>query len=179
MILLAFQALCGSLYQQLGLVVAVFMAGLAAGAWAAASWNVNPKQNNIPGTFPIQSPERKLAVLAAALAAVSLMLIPGLSGISRLAGSGASLWLVQLVILAMTFVVAGVVGAEFPMAVRATGGEGAAASAKIYSADFLGASLGGWLAATWLAPTLGLANVCLLTGGINLVCAALLWIIRR
>ena len=179
MILLAFQALCGSLYQQLGLVVAVFMAGLAAGAWAAASWNVNPEQNNIPGTFPIQSPERKLAVLAAALAAVSLMLIPGLSGISRLAGSGASLWLVQLVILAMTFVVAGVVGAEFPMAVRATGGEGAAASAKIYSADFLGASLGGWLAATWLAPTLGLANVCLLTGGINLACAALLWIIRR
>ena len=56
-LLLGVQIICGALYQQLGVIVATFMAGLAVGAWMARQW-----------------PARRLAGLAVAVAVFALMI---------------------------------------------------------------------------------------------------------
>ena len=83
-LLLAFQMLYGSLYRQVGLVVSVFMAGLAAGAWTAARGE--------PGPFPtrrLAAAGLAIAVLAAAIPlGNSCLRNHGLSGPCRVPGPG-------------------------------------------------------------------------------------------
>jgi spermidine synthase len=167
-LLLGLQALCGSLYQQLGLVVTTFMAGLAAGAfWVgrhdlrtaperheparvarlrgrggasdlshavprppeggtltqrAPGNDSRPRQSSDPTgglhTNPAASlsPARKLALAAFGLAALALALPVCLHGLSQWDSARHSPLLVQAAILLMTFLVALLVGMEFPLA---------------------------------------------------------------
>src|ERR1017187_8812385 len=58
-LLLGFQVLYGSVYRQVGLIVTVFMAGLASGAWAAVR------------AAPRVAPVRGLTLLGLAIAALA------------------------------------------------------------------------------------------------------------
>lgn len=99
-------------------------------------------------------------------------------GLSRI-GAGGSPVGVQLSIYILTFLLAGLVGAVFPLASRAisqpsaeTGNpEAAAVAATIYSADFLGACLGALLVSAVLIPLLGVAAVCWITAALNVLAA--------
>ena len=168
-LLLAFQALCGSVYRQLGVIVTLFMAGLAAGAMLAD--RLRPR-----------APGRLVANLGFALAALG-----GLTPIVLSALAGAEGWLaspagVQAVIGLLTFLLAGLVGTQFPIAGRAElataslagdgPGAGAAAASRLYTADFVGASLGALLAGTLLVPLLGVAMVCVLAAALNAAATA-------
>ncbi len=157
-LLLGFQMFYGSLYQQVGLVVTVFMAGLAIGAWRAA------------GRPVVVSAGRGLAWLALAVAAFAALLplvLPRLSGLGDIAGQGA--------MLLITFLLAAVVGAQFPLAAAASPGEATRVAARLFSADLTGAALGALLVSAWLIPVAGITMVCLLTAGLNLAAAGLAW----
>lgn len=157
-LLLAFQIFYGSLYRQVGLVVTAFMAGLAFGAWRTT----RPTAADVAG--------RRLAHLAFAVAAVAALLpllLPRLAGWGDLAGQGA--------MLLATFVLAAIVGAQFPLAAAASDGEPAPVAARLFSADLIGAALGAWLASAWLIPAAGITTVCLLTAGLNLAVATIAW----
>ena len=127
-LLLVYQTLYGSLYRQVGLVVTVFMAGLASGAWwANRRLNASP---HIPGWSGLTSrrssalrstrsafaPAQILALLALALAALAGLLPVVLRQLGRLdatigpplAGPG--------VVLLATFILALLVGSQFPLA---------------------------------------------------------------
>lgn len=178
-LLLGFQILHGSVYRQLGVIVTLFMAGLAAGAHVV-NWQV--KENGVglapipaaPGhpMAPLKRPQARtgpLACVAFAIAAFASLLPPGLQLLNHLGGSvWASLFL-QAIIGVLTFLLGALVGLEFPLASRLTAQGAAGTASRLYTADFLGACLGALLASTLFIPLLGVTATCLLTAGLNVI----------
>ncbi|MBI5686226.1 MAG: fused MFS/spermidine synthase [Verrucomicrobia bacterium] len=181
-LLLAFQILYGSVYQQLGIIVTVFMAGLAAGAFGMNRLVPRASRND-------------LARLAFAVAAFAALLPLCLMALARVGGSGGFL-LVQTVIALLTFLLAALVGMQFPLAGRVSATVAAvydrrnpslseqpavidrryssetdstATASRLYTADFIGACLGALLPSTLLIPLIGVPAVCLLIAALNAV----------
>jgi len=176
-LLLGYQMLYGSLYRQVGLVVTVFMAGLAAGAWWANRsmlWGgvAEPRRWRHSAMPPYI---RELALLALAIAALAALLPVILRQLGRLDVAVGTPLAGQGVVLLATLVLAVLVGAQFPLASAADPGEPAAKASRLYTADLVGAALGALLVSTLLIPLLGVTVVCLLTAGLNLAAAALVW----
>jgi predicted membrane-bound spermidine synthase len=86
---------------------------------------------------------------------------------SPLAGQG--------VVLLLTFLLAALVGSQFPLAGAVESGDMAATASRLYTADLVGASLGALLVSALLIPLLGVTTVCLLTAALNLLAAAIAW----
>lgn len=161
-LLLGFQVLYGSLYQQVGLVVTVFMTGLALGGLIANRGALNPHR---AGQWVLG-----LALGVAVLGAILPVALPRVGIADTLLGSS---WPGQLLILGGTFVLSLLVGAQFPLASLAAAGGGPVTGARLFSADLIGAALGALAVSTWLIPLFGVVNVCLLTAGLNIAAAAL------
>jgi spermidine synthase len=159
-LLLAFQVLCGSVYQQVGVIVTIFMAGLALGAVLA---------NRLPS---------KLSLLAFLIAAYAVLLPFALPLLSRLGGSAVSMGLIQSAVALLTLILGSLVGAQFPLANRSEFDGTGRGAARLYAADFVGACLGALLACTLLIPLIGMASVCLLTALLN-VAAGLVAGVKR
>jgi spermidine synthase len=145
-LLLAFQSLVGHLYHALGAMLAAFMTGMAAGAV-------------LGGRFAGR--KQGLAVALGALSAVAA-LVPGLLELARwLPGAGTFLILAGIVLAGTG------TGAIFPLAVRATEHEQAAA--RIYAWDLAGAAGAALLVSLLAIPLLGLFPVAALSAAL---CAA-------
>jgi len=197
-LLLGFQILYGSVYGQLGIIVTVFMTGLAVGAWMgnrlrATGMICHPERSEGPQslggseTTEICRPttdgpqrfrsaqndrlrkRRLLSVLAFAIAGLSVLVPLVLMTLGRLSGTAVGLVTVRAVIALLTFVLAMLVGIEFLVASQVEFVGGAATASRLYTADFVGASLGALLASTFLIPLIGVAAVCLLTAGLNVI----------
>lgn len=152
-ILIGFQALFGTLYRQVGVVMGVFMIAMAAGAWFG------------PGRWGPQTPAAGAAVVAVLATAM-----PGLlKAAGWMAGSPAFGWGGWVLIMGATAAVAWAVGALFAIAsvFRDESGRGG----RLVSADLLGASLGAWLASAWLVPAMGVVAVCALVAAANCLVA--------
>jgi hypothetical protein len=136
-VLLRYQAESGSLYQDIGLLLTSFMAGLAAGAFA------------FDRLASLRPPVRRWwgAVLLAALAALSGGLALGAEGggfLFRMAPAATILCLCGTL-------VAGLFGYASRMGVTDQG----QAVSPLYAADLLGGCLGSFLAGLLLLPLLG------------------------
>jgi len=160
-LLLGFQTLYGSVYRQVGLVVAVFMAGLAAGA----AWGIRKSAEAAGG-------RRALPVLGFAIATLAALLPVFLTAVGILDAASRSSILGQGLILGLTFVLAILIGAPFPLAAAFDPGEPQAVASRLYAADLAGAACGALLASAILIPLLGVVAVCLITAGLNLAAAA-------
>jgi spermidine synthase len=171
-LLLAFQVLCGSVYHQVGIIVTVFMAGLALGAWLS---------NQLPGhEAPSQTVLANLrfeisdfrfgglSMLALLIAAYALLLPFALPLLNQLGGSAASLFLVKALIVLLTLILAVLVGMQFPLASRLQFDGTIAGASRLYTADFVGAFLGALLTCTLLIPLVGVSGTCLLTALLNI-----------
>jgi spermidine synthase len=179
-LLLAFQVLCGSVYHQVGLIVTVFMLGLAVGAWRANRTVVRGAPDGPPlrpSVFGLRPPAL-LRLLAVAIAGYALCLPLILPALSRLGGTAVELLAIKTAIGALTFLLAALVGIQFPLANQIEAAAPAGLS-RLYTADFVGASLGALLACTLLIPLLGIPGVCLLTAALNVLAAAAMWLPRR
>ena len=178
-LLLGFQALYGSLYRQVGLVVTVFMAGVAIGAWRTqrmlARTDASARLPGVPFRSPAPSPRALLCALSAAIAVVAALLPAVLSHLGRLDSVVGTSLAGQSVVLLLTFSLAALVGALFPAAGAATPGEAAITASRLYTADFVGAALGALLVSTLLVPLLGATVVCLFTAALNFAAAAIAW----
>jgi predicted membrane-bound spermidine synthase len=142
-VLYAFQAASGTLYTGIALLVGLFMAGLAAGAYLGRRLLArNPNRGG----------------LIADVAALALMLV---------SGPVLSAALEQPWIIAAWSAVAGVVtGAAFPslLAVSAAsrGGDERRAAARFEAADHLGAALGAFVTSLIWLPVYGIVPTCLM-----------------
>lgn len=87
-------------------------------------------------------------------------------------GWGASPFAVKAIIALLTLVLATLAGMQFPLANRLEFDENLAGASRLYTADFVGAFLGALLASTLLIPWLGVAGVCGLTAGLNVLAGA-------
>jgi spermidine synthase len=203
-LLLAFQVLCGSVYHQVGVIVTVFMAGLAVGAMMAnrpsvrpfggaslgvrssafrRSGAIEPPEGGTPNQAdaarseraPYQRQARCLSHLAFAIAALALLLPALLFSLNRLSSAIPAFVVIQAVIALLTLFLAVLVGAQFPLANRLQFDGTATGASRLYTADFVGASLGALLASTLLIPLIGVTGVCLLTAALNALAGGVLF----
>ncbi|MDH7503563.1 MAG: fused MFS/spermidine synthase [Verrucomicrobiota bacterium] len=146
-LLLAVQVACGALYQQLGFVVAVFMAGLAMGGWLGreALW---------------LSPKRSLGRLVTGIGLYAVVLPWALQWIAGGAGGVVGMGVAMGWFLFLTAILAVLVGAVFPVAGRALAAEFVSSASRLYTADFVGAWLGAVLAGAVLIPVIGVTGMC-------------------
>jgi spermidine synthase len=182
-LLLSFQALYGSVYRQLGVIVTVFMAGLSAGAFwvhrrlpaSSCDGAVRPVGNAAAMRRVRSRRHQEVAVLALAIAACGSLLPFVLAGLGRLPSETGSLLAAQVAIPLLTFGVAALVGLQFAVAGQVDTGSVAGAAARLYTADLIGACLGAFVAGTLLIPLAGVIAVCFLVGALNAVAGSLAW----
>jgi spermidine synthase len=67
----------------------------------------------------------------------------------------------------LSFVLAAIVGSEFPAATRLAGGEAGATGARLYAADLLGAAAGAVLMGSVLVPLWGVPGAAGAVAGLN------------
>jgi len=170
-LIFAFQNSFGYVYEKVGLIVGVFMFGLAAGGLAAT---------RLVGRRPKQGLHAILAVNAALV--VFAVVLPGAIGLlsatgyhAQEAGFGLLVWLAG----ALT-------GAHFPLAahlIRRTGTALARTAGRLDWADHVGACAGALVTGVVLVPVTGLAGSCYLVAGLAgtslLLLAVSAWSARR
>ena len=184
-LLLAFQILCGSVYHQVGIIVTVFMAGLALGAVLAnrssrreealtEKSEIDQSLLTSAATSSKDCSRRNLAVLAFAIAGYAILLPFLLPWLNQMGGTTVSLFAIKAIIALLTLILAALVGAQFPLANRLEFDGSVSGASRLYTADFVGASLGALLASTLLIPLIGVMGVCLLTAALNLLGGAMI-----
>lgn len=160
LLILALQSIHGHVYQLIGILLAAFMGGAAAGAhWASGR--------------PARAAGRLFRRLEWALVAFTLLVVPGLWLARAIEPAAGAL----PVIFALTCAALGLaVGAQFTLALGWLAGEGdpAGTAGRIYGADLAGGCLGGVLAGTVLLPVLGFPGTALLLAAIKLGSASVL-----
>jgi spermidine synthase len=145
LLLLAFQAVYGYVYQQLAVVIAAFMAGMALGTWLA----MRP---------PARGGMRALAVTQLLAAAAPLLLL----ALFQAPGAG------RMAFPALAAVSGMLGGYEFAVASRMVPRPG-----KLYALDLAGSCLGAILFSIWLVPVFGFFRTAWLSAMVSLAPAAM------
>jgi len=160
-LLMGYQILYGCLYHRVGLIVALFMAGLGVGAFTMN--RLLPRR----GRRDLVLLEFAMALFAAALPVIlTLQIFPG-SAIGT------------VVIPLLAFVLGGITGLEFPLAGKVDFLSPTATASRLYTSDYLGAALGALLVSTLLIPVLGVTAVCLLAAGLNMVSGTVILLTKK
>lgn len=154
LLMYAFQVAYGSLFHSVGLLLALFMAGIAVGSWLAGRFRARYLGN---GDF--------MLCLEGGLVAFFLVFAGYFAMIDRNVAASATL---PAIVMGM-LLVGMLTGATYPVASRlygsSRGGGGAALSIQgagaIYSADLGGGFLGGVAGVFLLLPALGMTGSCL------------------
>ena len=158
-LLFAFQNHYGCLYQKIGIIVALFMAGLATGAQIM----------NRAMTGRTHNGQRVLLAWEMSITAFSLFLPFFLNLIFQAKTNFA---LSEVMFMGLVFGTGLLTGAEFPLVNDIVIKQGLAAGSsagRVNGYDHLGASLGGALTGTLFVPLLGFFQSCLFIAGLNFV----------
>ncbi|MHC1765757.1 MAG: fused MFS/spermidine synthase [Verrucomicrobiia bacterium] len=166
-LLLAVQTLVGAVYQQVAWVVTLFMAGLALGAWITTRWLTVASR-------VARTPRQMLGWLALSIAVIAGAFPGVLFALARWTASGAPSVATQSVLLVFTFGLAALVGAQFPVANQALQASTSLPAARLFNADFVGASAGALLASAFLLPLAGVSGTAWSAAGLNLVAGVVL-----
>jgi spermidine synthase len=155
-LLLAYQARSGALFERLGILLTAFMAGLAVGAWFVGRLL---SRRSRPGRV-----RRVTAALLAASAAIGVLTV-------ALVASGApmGLALAGVMLLGVGTTVAGL----FACAAAASAAEGGAGVGRLYGADLAGGALGSLVAGLALVPMAGLVPTAWLVAGLSIIAVIL------
>jgi spermidine synthase len=179
LLLLAFQAVYGYVYQQLAVVIAAFMAGMALGSWLGMVGQASACQrlregasfSDFSASHPARGGMRVLAITQVLAAAAPLILLGlfkamGPAGISNLVAS----W-IAFPALALTCGILG--GYEFLIASRIFFARTAHRPGTLYAFDLAGSCLGAILFSVWLVPVFGFLKTALLSAMVSLAAAAM------
>ena len=162
-LLIGFQILYGYVYHRVGLIVTVFMLGLAAGSFTMN--RMLPKRTG-----------QDLVKLEFGVAAYAACVPFVLMGLGKMGTGPLSSISVHLGVPILTFLLAALVGMEFPLAGKADFGGTAPTAARLYTADFVGACLGALLVSTLLIPLIGAISVCLLVTALNILSGTIVFV---
>jgi len=153
MIIFAFQSIYGYVFSWIGILVAAFMAGAAAGAWLITS--VLDRIKNHLKVFK----RIELAIICFAVAFPLVFL-----AMQSRPGDAMAFFFFKALFLILSFISGFLTGAQFPLAnklyLKKSGGVSQAAG-WLYAADLLGGWFGGIIGAVVLLPVLGLTGTCL------------------
>ena len=140
LLLLDYQTRLGVLYQNIGLLLTLFMAGMALGAWLAGLATQTVGTTKSGGNY-------------SAMASLALMTVAG--------GIAIGMQAIALSPVMMAMLLLGVgflVGAVFSVAVSVPNGRQSRALSIVYAADLLGGCLGSWAAVLAAIPFLGFSG---------------------
>jgi spermidine synthase len=163
-LLIAFQATYGYVYQQLGLIVTGFLVGAALGA----AWS--GRRRAAASTLMLR--------LDATLAAVAFVLIPVVLSLQATDSALVRALAPPLLFPLLNGVVGFLVGAQFPPAARLLFVGVEETAGNLYAFDLLGACLGALAVSTFSVPLVGITGTCGLLGAVKLASAAALWMRR-
>jgi len=155
-LLVGFQILYGYVYNQLGLIVTMFMLGLAVGSFVMN--RMLPRRSR-----------RDLVKLEFSIAVYAGLLPFILMGLGHASGEVVYSLSAKVVFPLLTLGLGALVGMEFPLAGKADFERIASTAARLYTADFVGACLGAILVSTILIPVMGMVTVCLIVAGLNIL----------
>lgn len=153
-VILGFQALVGCLYYEIGILIALNMAGLALGGWA--------------GGLPWMTVRQGGALLLLALGVSCLAYSFG----AVLGALQGALWAVPACLGAVALVTGVLGGAAFPLAVsqfHPIGGDQARSGSMLYAWDLIGGAAAAMIVGLFLIPSLGLSLASAVVGNIGLV----------
>jgi spermidine synthase len=169
--LTAFQSLYGYVYHRMAIIVAAFMAGLAAGGVLGAR------------VAHAGAGERAFAALQGGIAVVPLLLGAAIVGIAGLPPERLELWATWFPLIVVGSAV--LAGMQFPLAGKLYLGEGSEVGAiggRLYGADLLGSAIGATAAAVLVLPIMGIPGAMLALFGLNvavLVCLVVPLVVLR
>jgi len=174
LLLLGFQAIYGYVYQQLALLVAAVMMGMALGSWLGLrSVGQRDEVNNVT-----------LRVLATVqvIAALSPLLLYGFFLICARSNSPAGLFLVGEVLFPLVALLCGMLGGyQFPLASNLFFAGRTDASLEntgsLYAVDLLGACIGAVILSAYLIPVFGFLKAAMLILVLNLATALLAFMV--
>jgi spermidine synthase len=187
LLLLGFQALYGYVYQQLSILVAVFMVGMAAGAWLALK-GVAPllggggvgggghegQRIGQPPPGPLLSQGGgylRLALLQLLAALAPLLLYALFVLLERVRSLSGLLTVSQLVFPVLALIAGFAGGYQFPLASRiyfAPSDNSKRNPGMLYALDLLGACLGAVVLSAYLLPVYGFLRTAMLMAVVNL-----------
>ncbi len=162
-LLLAFQVIYGFVYQMLGIIIAVFMAGLAVGSLYRRRFIGDA------GINAYIAVQLAIGLLSCALPFLLLMI----------RSATLSIGVLHLAFLLPTFVIALLIGMEFSTASHLQKGTAAAAASELYGVDLIGSAVGALLVTAILIPLLGIIRVSFVIGGLNFVSAIVALFTRK
>jgi len=160
-VLVGFQIVHGCVYHRVGLIVTMFMAGLAAGSHLANRTLARRRR-------------RDLVKMELGVAVYAMLLPAALFALDRLAGAGWELASAWVAFPLLTFGLAVLVGMEFPLASKADFRAVAPTASRLYTADYVGGAVGALLVSTLLIPLVGVLAVCAIAAGLNVFSALVL-----
>ena len=163
LLLIAFQIVYGYVYQVTGIIIMLFMAGLAAGPFI---------QKRI-------LPEATLGQLTAVqvLIGIFAMILPFLFLLFRILDPESGL--IHILFFLLTLLISILTGIFFSLATALQKGTVIQVSSGLYGSDLIGSALGALLVAALLFPLLGLIKVALLIGILNFIAALFIWLRRK
>jgi spermidine synthase len=164
-LLFSFQAIYGFVYEMVGLVVAIFMAGLASGT-AATQHTVRDKADT-----------STLAAVQVAIAVAAGLIALALPRAAALESPAA----VFALFSALTFAAGFLNGLDFPLATesfRALNRRAERSAGLVYGIELAGACVGAAIASAIVAPIIGIVACCLMAAAANLAAATVLLISR-
>ncbi len=151
-LLVAFQILYGYVYSMVGIIVTVFMAGLAAGTFY--------RERIIPRAR-LRDYRRVIWIMAGYILLLPLII----EGLHR---STAPASAIQVIFGTMMFITAALVGMVFSLSSQLRLKPWITVVSEIYSVDLLGAGIGTFIVSVYLIPLLGLMNVLIITAALPL-----------
>jgi spermidine synthase len=158
LVIFAFQAFYGYVYQQIGLLVTAFMAGLSLGGLV-----MTRRVEQVEEGKPL------LLRLEGAIAACWFLFPVALTILYAQAGRPGVSAAVGPILLALNALAGFLIGMEFPLASKMYRRTSVSETAGIlYASDLLGAFLGSLLVSVMLLPGLGVLETCLLVGILKL-----------
>ena len=160
-LLMGFQIVYGSTYQQVSLIVTMFMIGLAIGSCLMKRWLPRRTRND-------------LAWLQLGIAIFTFCIPCALLGLGRLDELSSGSVVVWGIIPLLTAGLAVLVGMEFPLAGKVDSCGPTSTASRIYTADYIGAALGALLVSTLLIPLLGMVAASWVAAGLNVVSGVVL-----
>jgi spermidine synthase len=172
LLLLGFQALFGYVYQQLAVVIAAFMAGMALGAWRATrSLAAGPVLRAGDGSMLAL---RAVAILQFSAALAPILLYALLAFFAGLQGETA-LWMVGHIAFPLVALVGGLLGGyQFPLASRVYfAGSRTRSPGVLYGLDLAGACVGAVVLSAFLFPLYGFLRSAILIAVVSLAPALL------
>jgi len=162
-LILSFQIMNGYVFSMVGMIIMIFMAGLAIGA--VTTHRIFPA-GTVKNYVHIQ--------LAIALYAMVFPFI-----ILKMNDLGSPSWLNIPIIGFLTLLISWLTGIEFALAAKIRDYQVNLLVARNYSADLFGSAFGALITSILLLPLLGMVNSCMVLASLNVISALVMIIYRK